>query len=1024
MLAQLSAGVTEEHCARSGDVLAIYHCSMKPISRGNGRSAVAAAAYRSGTLLVNAREGMVHDFRRRSGVVHAEIVVPEGSGADWALDRSALWNAAEVAEKRKDARVAREFELALPHELSEEQRLELVRDFARELSNRTWAAVDFAIHAPDADADVRNHHAHLLVTTRRVTAEGLSEKTSLERENKQLLAEGLPTTQMQLVEIRQAWELHANEHLARAGFEVRIDHRSHAERGLEIVPTAHVGVHATELQRRGQVVERRRLDQEVAGRNAELIREKPEHVLSVITGEKSVFDRHDIARALHRYIHEPEAFQASFAKVMASPALVELQAERRNDRGEVLELARFSTQEMVRIERGMAEAASRMAGEKAYSVSRDIVDRALAARPSLALEQRVAIGHVTGEERIAAVVGLAGAGKSTMLATAREAWEAQGYRVHGAALAGKAAEGLMESSGIHSRTLASWEYGWQAGHGVLSKGDILVIDEAGMVSSVQLARFIGIAERNGAKLVLVGDPEQLQPINAGAAFRAVTEWIGSVELEGVRRQQEKWQQAASIALGKHRTAEALATYADKGQVHWGDTATAARGQLVRDYLKDLDRVAGSRIALAHTRADVEALNGAIRMGRKVRGELMDERVYQTAQGERKFAHGDRLVFLENNRDLNVKNGMLGTVIHAREGRLSVELDGAAPGNGRLVSVSMADYAAVDHGYATTIHKAQGATVDRVYVLASGSMDRHLTYVALTRHRLGVGLYVGRDEFQDLGGLSSRLSRLNAKETTLDYSQEFLARRGMAPESQIRVSAKELPAVQQPRSPEPTPKPPALDKGTFAGLKLEAGHRPSPAPSKPRDRSPLEQALEAYAEAWGDVARMQKAGLPMLAHQKGALEKTVSGLEQVSPGTFAQLKSALSHDPVTARAMTDLVGPERAAALGAGLEREKVAVANPEIRAQRFVKQWDKLEQSHEKLEGWRHTKERGQVEEQLKSMAGLLTKDTAMATHLRTNAKGLGVKPFSSLKSLLQEKSPAQGITKILDRDRGMDIDF
>src|SRR5690606_38547407 len=121
---------------------------MKPISRGSGRSAVAAAAYRCGERLLNERDGRVHDFTRKQGIAHAEIVLPEGISADWALDRSKLWNAAEAAEPRKDARVAREFEIALPHELNAEQRLKLTREFARELANRYGAAVDIAIHEP------------------------------------------------------------------------------------------------------------------------------------------------------------------------------------------------------------------------------------------------------------------------------------------------------------------------------------------------------------------------------------------------------------------------------------------------------------------------------------------------------------------------------------------------------------------------------------------------------------------------------------------------------------------------------------------------------------------------------------------------------------------------------------------------------------------------------------------------------------------------------------------------------------
>lgn len=748
--------------------MAIYHLSMKPVSRASGRSAVASMAYRAGEKLTNERDGITHDYTAKQGVEHAEIVLPEGVNADWARDRSDLWNAAEFAEKRKDARVAREFEVALPHELSAEQRLEATREMAQELANRYGAAVDFAIHAPHDASDVRNHHAHILMTTRQVTEDGLGDKTYLERENKWLLSNGLATTDMQLRDLRQTWEGIANERLAMAGLDIRIDHRSHMERGLEIAPTEHMGVHATQMERRGLDVSRSRLDEDAAQRNADLIREKPEQVLTLITGEKSVFDRRDIARTLHRYINDDvQEFQSAFAKVMASPALVELQAERADPATGEIELARFSTREMVEIESGMIESAQRMHAAQSHGVDRRHVERAIDAQDAaiqrsagdasarLSDEQRRAIEHITGPERIAAVVGYAGAGKSTMLAAAREAWEAEGYQVHGAALSGKAAEGLEESSGIQSRTLASWSRGWDNERAMLGRGDVFVIDEAGMVGSRQLASFVNEIEARGAKIVLVGDHEQLQAIGAGAPFRAITEEIGHAELSEIRRQRVDWQREASVDFASHRTAEGLAAYHEHGNISFAETGEDARGEIVRDYLADRDeRPDGTRVAMAHRRADVHAINDAIRTelqdrGELARGEDAGALTFQTNDGKREFAPGDRIVFLENNRDLGVKNGMLGTVEHVEAGRIVAQLDGRG---GDSVSVPMGDYQAIDHGYATTIHKNQGATVDRSYVMASGTMDRHLTYVAMTRHRDGVQLYAAQDEFTNAGRL--------------------------------------------------------------------------------------------------------------------------------------------------------------------------------------------------------------------------------------------------------------------------------
>ena len=223
-------------------------------------------------------------------------------------------------------------------------------------------------------------------------------------------------------------------------------------------------------------------------------------------------------------------------------------------------------------------------------------------------------------------------------------------------------------------------------------------------------------------------------------------------LAEIRRQREDWQREASMDFARHRTDEGLSAYAGRGRPLGGGCEPQRGRPSWGTYIADLDaRPDGSRLALAHRRADVgdqrchsrrAAASGAL-----ARGEPAGEFLYQTTKGNGPFAPGDRLLFRENNRDLGVKNGMLGTVEGAEPGRLEVRLDSAKRG-GRPCACPCRwrNYAAVDHGYATTIHKAQGATVDRTFVLASETMDRHLTYVAMTRHRDGVQLYGSQAEF--------------------------------------------------------------------------------------------------------------------------------------------------------------------------------------------------------------------------------------------------------------------------------------
>lgn len=783
--------------------MSIYHLSMKLICRAAGRSAVGSAAYRAADVLENERDGVVHDYTARFGVEYVEIVLPEGVSADWARDRSALWNAAEAVEVRKDARTAREIEIALPCELSAVQRLELARSFSAWVADRYQVAVDMAVHRPDEEADQRNHHAHLMLTTRIVGAAGLLGKSHLEWENRKLVSMGLPTTHEQLRAIREQWARMVNEKLIEAGSDARVDHRSLKAQGIELEPTQHVGPAATDLARRGIEVSRSRIDPGSSQINAERILARPELVLEVLTREKSVFSRHDVLRFVHRYVDDRDAYQVAVTKVMASPELVTLTPEVTGPSGRIVEPARYSTREMVDVERMLGVRAEQLSQAGGFTVEQAVVERALAARPFLSVEQRDAVVHLAADNRLAAVVGLAGAGKSALLAAAREAWEGQGYRVVGGALSGKAAEALQTSAGIPSRTLASLELAWERGFDLLDRRTVFVIDEAGMVASKQLGRIVAAAEKAGAKVVMIGDPEQLQPINAGAGFRAVAERVGFTELQEVRRQTVDWQRAASVDFARNRTADALTAYARHGGIRFETDAVAARAAVVREAVADITaRPDGTRLVLAHRRADVRQLNEMIRAELRAKGAIGAGIGFRTNDGEREFAGGDRLIFLENNRGLGVKNGQLATVVAAGPGRLVARLDtDAGQGQGAEIAVPVDDYQAFDHGYATTIHKSQGATVDRALVLASRMMDRHLSYVAMTRHREDVQMIAGRDEFADLDALSQGLSRANPKETTLDYS-----------DARPRISASRPPS---PASPTPVVQGVDVDDGRLA-----------------------------------------------------------------------------------------------------------------------------------------------------------------------------------------------------------------
>lgn len=701
--------------------MAIYHLTAKIVSRARGHSAVAAAAYRAGENLIEESTGIAFDYTRKSGVEHRAILAPEGAPT-WVHDRPTLWNAVEASEKRRDAQLAREIEIGLPVELDPTQQLTLLRDYVKQQFVSQGMVADLAIHRDNPE----NPHAHVLLTTRKLTPDGFGAKERTWNDRAKLL------------QWRAAWAETGNLHLAQAGLAIRIDHRTLKAQGLDFEPGRKIGVGLDRqaspdlpLRIRERVAEQQRIAEE----NGERILADPTIALRAITYGQATFTEHDLAKFLHTRTHSADQFTAAYLKVTARPELVSLG---RDDRGRL----RYTSREMLDLEKDLLQTAERLTQRPDHPVGEP--RRAVAlAQERLSAEQRAAFDQLVAPGDLKALVGVAGTGKSRLLGAARLAWEAEGYTVKGTALSGIAAENLSLSSGISSRTLASLEYAWQSDRDPLTARDVLVIDEAGMVGTRQLAHILETAAAARAKVVLVGDPEQLQAIEAGAPFRGIIAQSGLIELSEVRRQRHGWQREATRELATGGTRNALTAYERAGAVIPAATHQAAREALLARWAQDSAATPGeSRLMLAYTRDDVHALNELARAHRRERGELGAEETIDTERGARAFAVNDRLYFLRNERSLGVKNGTLGTIEVVEEGVLQVRLDGT----GDRVVVDAHFYRDLDHGYAATVYKSQGTTVDRTYVLATSHYDRHTTYVALSRHRESAAVFYAAEDF--------------------------------------------------------------------------------------------------------------------------------------------------------------------------------------------------------------------------------------------------------------------------------------
>ena len=959
--------------------MAIYHFSAKVISRANGSSAVASAAYRSASRLEDERLGRSHDFTNKVGVVHSEVMAPEGAPERW-QDRERLWNEVEAGEVRKDAQLAREIEFSIPREMSQAQGVELARDFVQtEFVDRGMVA-DLNVHWDMGPDGAPKPHAHVMLTMREVKADGEGVTGPATGFGKKV--RDWNSTEL-LTDWRERWASHVNERLAELDIDARVDHRTLEAQGIDLEPQHKIGPAGARRLDRGEDAERADDHREIARRNGEKIIAEPKVALGAITRQQSTFTDRDLTRFVHRHTDDADQFAQAMSAVKTSPELVALGKDGAGR-------DRFSTREMLSVEQRLERSAGHIVARSSHEISPASLERAISAgeERGLALgdEQQGALERVTGREDLALVVGYAGTGKSAMLGVAREAWEAEGLIVRGAALSGIAAESMEGGSGIASRTIASLEHGWAQGRDVLTARDVLVIDEAGMIGSRQMERVLSAADAAGAKVVLVGDAEQLQAIEAGAAFRALTERHGAAEITEIRRQREGWQREATRELATGRTGAALDRYEAAGMVSAHETREAARSALVDgwDSVRQA-RPEASQVMLAHTRADVAELNQLARGRMRDAGALGEDQVIQTERGARTFARGDRVMFLRNERSMGVKNGTLGTLERIDGAALTVRLDGKdrLVGEQHEVRFDVKDYAQIDHGYASTIHKSQGVTVDHGHLLASDGLDRHAAYVGMSRHRKTLAVHYGADDFKDRAQLDRTLGRERAKDTTLDYGDTFAERRGLV-RSEILVERG--PAPEAGRAPK---------RSMFDGLKLGRGGIPAAGITEAAERAApgpdaaLQRGITRYTAAWADAERMGEQGLPILPHQKVEMQKAREGLEGVPPEVTADLRSALSRNPgLAAQGAT----PEGMKAVQRAMATERTVRLDPGARAERFVEDWRGLQAKRAELGlGYQTADARKAIEGRMKAIADGLGRDAQVESILRGKKLELGL---------------------------------
>ena len=731
--------------------LAIEFARARYISRGSGGSAVRSAAYNGREEIAAERTGEVFYFRHRDAPEHHVVLLPEGAAARFGEAR-VLWNAAEAAERRKDAQVAREIVLALPAnaDVSTEDRIALARSFAEVHFVSKGLAVQLDVHAPhegDAESERANWHAHLLITTRRLEGEQFNAKKARDLDPEVRLAGGRALVSDGAV-WGELWREHQDQYFREHGIETRVDARAtHAQ---EHIGPVRMRVTGAEIVERAETI--RRANQAAAA--------DPDQVLAALTRNNATFTARDLDRFLAKQSGQegrevsPET-EGVRAAVLKHGDLIPLHDRETDEAAE-----RFTTRQ-VRAEEWAALAdADRMGRVRSGGVSGRAARSARAGR-TLRPDQDAAFAHAIGPGDLKLVEGRAGTGKSYTLAAIRDAHVADGKRVVGLAPTNAVAQDLAADGFTEAGTVHSALFRLKNGRTSWDQNTVVIVDEAAMLDTPVTGELLAAARQAGARVILAGDDRQLASIERGGLFAELRQRHGAAEIVEVTRQKVDWQRQAARDLAEGRFAEAVTAFDRAGAITWTEKQEDARAALVAAWTRDaVEHPGASRFVFAYTNRDVDALNAELREVYRARGALTGADVeFDTKHGKAAFAVGDRVQFTDTDKRRNIYNGNAGTItgLDGLTGEIAVRLD-AAGGAGREVTWFAGDFEGFRHGYAGTIYKGQGKTLDRTYLYHTEHWRAAASYVALTRQRDSAQVFVARETARDANHLARQLAR--------------------------------------------------------------------------------------------------------------------------------------------------------------------------------------------------------------------------------------------------------------------------
>ena len=841
--------------------MAIMYARPSSISRGNNRSAVSAAAYRSGSrmelsfsnmsarvreklstcyhekyhlLNENTREviGLVFDYRHKSGSIISGIITPEDA-PEWVFDRQKLWQSIENAGSRVDSRLAREYTIALPIELTAEQNKELVEDFIRSSLVARGMVADYNIHLDNPE----NPHVHVMTVTR-----------DLEVNNDGRFYWGKVNVVWDKLSFLKAVRAEVatiiNHHLEMHGHESRISHLSHAERGLDIIP----GVHEGFARWRGST-ELRKQNQEIAFENASRIIADPTIVIDRLSIDKPVFSGDDIEKALHKaliaginpdIVKEKESMELWSKEELLAMYNIVVASNKLNLvnpcdlKGRML----FARLDRVELEKRFEENVRELAAKETHVINIKEEDIAKVARGvEFSGEQKQAIIDILAGSNISVLEGWPGSGKTTVIREIVRHYRKAGYTVIGTAPTNKASAELLAKAGIAeventTKLRQLWqeakggnkaglnigtdyykEEQYSSGRVILPEKTILIIDEASMVDLPTLDYFTNQIKQCGGKVIKIGDNNQNPAIGYKGGLSKTGDIAGRTVLMENNRHQNRdeyvreMHKEATKAMGRYEIAKAISIYEQLEMLRIFDNEEQKQRALADDYSSfviNLSKEKGDLIALsntaiaAFTNAEVANLNGMVRKSLKNAGIIKGEgRLYTSAastfenQEEPELPKnmielclGDKIIFKSNKPEFEgyggVRNNEIGIITELGKvdengiGRFKARIR-QGKNSYKVVEIKTGEDilpVSFRHGYALTGHAVQGADVEYFFYSASRHSGYEAFNVGASRHKKDCFIYLDKETLENVVYGTRDLDISKVKEEFAAYAYKY------------------------------------------------------------------------------------------------------------------------------------------------------------------------------------------------------------------------------------------------------------